>query len=126
MTCPLSKLDKSPIFQFHHMDCHSTQSLQSVNKGKNILCQPKFFQCSHHKQILFLNFLLFPLFCPPPAYGKSILRLRTAELTRKPHKINYANWELTVYSRNRKIMISALRLPNSFSKSPEKCVCKVQ
>jgi hypothetical protein len=24
---PLSKSDKSPIFQFFHMDCHSTQSL---------------------------------------------------------------------------------------------------
>jgi hypothetical protein len=25
--CPLSKLDKSPIFWFFHMDCHSAQSL---------------------------------------------------------------------------------------------------
>jgi hypothetical protein len=24
---PLSKSEKSPIFQFFHMDCHSTQSL---------------------------------------------------------------------------------------------------
>jgi hypothetical protein len=22
--CPLSKSDKSPIFEFFHMDCHST------------------------------------------------------------------------------------------------------
>jgi hypothetical protein len=27
MICSLSKSDKSPIFQFFHMDCHSTQSL---------------------------------------------------------------------------------------------------
>jgi hypothetical protein len=25
--CPFSKLDKSPIFHFFHMDCHSTQTL---------------------------------------------------------------------------------------------------
>jgi hypothetical protein len=70
--CPLSILDKSPIFHFLHMDCHSKQSLmhqhwglQNVNKWKNTLCwQLKFFQCSQHKQILFLNSLAFPLFCP--------------------------------------------------------------
>jgi hypothetical protein len=27
MICPLSKLDKFPIFRFFHKDCHSTQSL---------------------------------------------------------------------------------------------------
>jgi hypothetical protein len=44
-----------------------TRALQSVNKLKNFqCCQLKFFQCSQHKQILFLNFLMFPLFCPPP------------------------------------------------------------
>jgi hypothetical protein len=44
------------------------QALQSVNKRmKNIqYCPLKFFQCSQHRQILFLNFLVFPLFCPPP------------------------------------------------------------
>jgi hypothetical protein len=27
MICPLSKLDRSPIFRFFHADSHSTQSL---------------------------------------------------------------------------------------------------
>jgi hypothetical protein len=43
-----------------------TWALQRVNKRKTIqYYQLKFFQCSQHKQILFLNFLVLPLFCPP-------------------------------------------------------------
>jgi hypothetical protein len=47
-----------------------TRALQSVNNGKKRIqcCQPKFFQCSQHEQILFLNFLVFPSFCSPLAY----------------------------------------------------------
>jgi hypothetical protein len=42
-----------------------TRMLQSVKKRKNIQCfQLKFLQCSQHKQILFLIFLVFPLFSP--------------------------------------------------------------
>jgi hypothetical protein len=43
-----------------------TWALQSVNKRKKNIscCQRKSFQCSQHKQIIFLNFLVFPLFCP--------------------------------------------------------------
>jgi hypothetical protein len=67
---PLSKLDKSP-------DCHSTQSLQSVNKWKkNIQCwQLKFFQCSQHKFYVFFNFLVFPSFCSHLVY--IVLHLKT-------------------------------------------------
>jgi hypothetical protein len=72
--CPLSKSDKSPIFQFFHADCHNTitnaltRALQRINKRKKNIqcCQLKFFQCCQHKQILFFSFLVFPLFCPPP------------------------------------------------------------
>jgi hypothetical protein len=71
---PLSKSINSAIFRFFHTDCHWRQSLmqtrvlQSVNKRKNIqCCQLKLFQCSQHNQILFLNFLVFPLFCSCPA-----------------------------------------------------------
>jgi hypothetical protein len=79
--CPVWKSYKSPIFRFYHMDCHSTQSLMhcmsttSVNKQKKIQwCKLKFFQHSQCKQILFLNFLAFPFFCPPLVYfnGKSV------------------------------------------------------
>jgi hypothetical protein len=43
------------------------QALHIGNKWKRNIqfCQLKYFQCSHHKQILFLNFLVFPLFRPP-------------------------------------------------------------
>jgi hypothetical protein len=30
--CPLSKSDKSPIFQIFHMDCHWTQSLMHLHE----------------------------------------------------------------------------------------------
>jgi hypothetical protein len=30
--CPLSRLDKSPIFRFFHTDCHLTQSLMHWHK----------------------------------------------------------------------------------------------
>jgi hypothetical protein len=73
--CLLSKSDKSSIFLFFHTDFHSAQSLvrlrkhYSVKKRKNIQCyQLKFFDCSQHKQILFLNFLVFPLFGPHCIY----------------------------------------------------------
>jgi hypothetical protein len=74
--CSLSKSDKSHIFQIlsHWLPLNTitnalTQALQSKNKWKNIqCCQLKFFQCSQHKLILFLNFLVFPLFCPPPVH----------------------------------------------------------
>jgi hypothetical protein len=53
-----------------------TQALQSVNKWKNIqYSQLKFFQCSQHKQILFLNSLVFPLFRPLPVYECIIMYL---------------------------------------------------
>jgi hypothetical protein len=47
-----------------------TRALQSVNKRKKNIqcCQLKFFQRSQHKQIPFLSFLAFPLFCPLPLY----------------------------------------------------------
>jgi hypothetical protein len=44
-----------------------TRALQSVNKRKNIqCCQQKFFQYIQNNQIIFLNFLVVPLFCPAP------------------------------------------------------------
>jgi hypothetical protein len=45
-----------------------TRTLQSVNKRKKNIqcCQLKYFQCNQHKQILLLNFLVFPLLCPLP------------------------------------------------------------
>jgi hypothetical protein len=56
-----------------------TLTLQSVTKQKNMqCCQLKLFQCSQHKQILFLNFLVFLLFCSPPyvrAYRPLLSRL---------------------------------------------------
>jgi hypothetical protein len=44
-----------------------TRELQCLNKWKKNIqwCQLKYFQCSQHKRILFLNFLVFPLFCSP-------------------------------------------------------------
>jgi hypothetical protein len=61
MVCPLSKSEKSPIFPFFHMDCHSTQSPMHWNEHYNVKTQRTFsvanlFHCSQQKQILFLNF----------------------------------------------------------------------
>jgi hypothetical protein len=68
----------APIFRLPHTDSHSTvnihvltsaltRALQSVMKWKNIqCCQLNIFQCSQHEQILYLNFLVFQLFCPSP------------------------------------------------------------
>jgi hypothetical protein len=75
MICPLSKSDKSPIFWFFHMSLSTitdalTRALHSVNIEKNIqCCQLNFLQCNQHKQIIFLNFSVFPLFCPPTVYA---------------------------------------------------------
>jgi hypothetical protein len=50
-----------------HITIAMTRALQIVNnRMKNIHCDLlQFFRYSQQKQILFLNFLVFPLFCPP-------------------------------------------------------------
>jgi hypothetical protein len=67
-----------------------TRALQSVNKGKKDIrcCQLKLFECSQHKQILFLNILVFPLFCSPPVYFKM-------------SKSHSANAKLKIFIRSR-------------------------
>jgi hypothetical protein len=54
------------------------RDLQNVKKWKKSIqcCQLKFFQCSKHKQFLFLNFLINVLFCPPPVSLKWIKCLK--------------------------------------------------
>jgi hypothetical protein len=53
-----------------------TRALQSADKhNNNIQCyQLKFLQSSQHKQILFLNFLVFTLFCPPAVCPETVAR----------------------------------------------------
>jgi hypothetical protein len=60
-----------------------TRPLHSVNKRKNIqCCQLDFFQCSQHKQILFLDFSVFPLFCPPLTVYVAPQKIWTREWSR--------------------------------------------
>jgi hypothetical protein len=55
-----------------------TRALQGVKKRKNTQCwQLKFFQFSQHKPILFLIFLVFPIFCQSPACSSFIVRYDT-------------------------------------------------
>jgi hypothetical protein len=50
-----------------------TRALQSINKRKKNIqyCQLKFLQSNPNKQIVFLNFLVCPLFCPSLVYKPS-------------------------------------------------------
>jgi hypothetical protein len=61
---------------------------KSVKTRKNIqCCQLNFFECSPYKQILFHNFFVFPLFCPPSVY----LGVQAAEYVHwAAHNLNLA------------------------------------
>jgi hypothetical protein len=86
----IGQVSHFPILSLNTVTNALTRAIQSVNKRKNIQsCQLEFFQCSQHKQILILNFLVFLLFCPCPVVRLSPLgTVATTGLLYQPQMID--------------------------------------